>query len=100
MTKKKIEEKIIKSTKYCNLLKQVSLREDEYTYCIEKIFIKSIKRNEIRFSVYKDTVRGEDIYVPRSLDVTELELMELMKKSIQGKIFSDEFIKMLKEELK
>lgn len=100
MTKKKIEEKIIKSTKYCNLLKQVSLREDEYTYCIEKIFIKSIKRNEIRFSVYKDTVRGEDIYVPRSLDVTGLELMELMKKSIQGKIFSDEFIKMLKEELK
>ena len=97
---KKIEEKIIKSTRYCNLLKQVSLREKDYTYCIEKIFVKSIKRNEIRFSVYKDTVRGDEIYVPRSLDVTELELIELIKKSIKEKVFSDEFIDMLKQELK
>ena len=94
---KKIEEKIIKSTRYCNLLKQVSLREKDYTYCIEKIFVKSIKRNEIRFSVYKDTVRGDEIYVPRSLDVTELELIELIKKSIKEKVFSDEFIDMLKQ---
>lgn len=97
---KKIEEKIIKSTRYCNLLKQVSLREKDYTYCIEKIFVKSIKRNEIRFSVYKDTVRGDEIYVPRSLDVTELELIELIKRSIKEKVFSDEFIDMLKQELK
>lgn len=97
---KKIEEKVIKSTRYCNLLKQVSLREKDYTYCIEKIFVKSIKRNEIRFSVYKDTVRGDEIYVPRSLDVTELELIELIKRSIKEKVFSDEFIDMLKQELK
>ena len=80
---KKVEEKIIKSTRYCNLLRQASLRDEDYTYCIEKIFVKSMKRNEIRFSVYKDTVRGDGIYVPRSLDVTELELMELIKKSIK-----------------
>ena len=59
-----------------------------------------MKRNEIRFSVYKDIVRGDDIYVPRSLDVTELELMELIKKSIKEKVFSDDFIEMLKQELK
>lgn len=53
---KKLEEEIIKSNRYC----------------IEKIFVKSMKRNEIRFAVYKDTVRGDDIYFPRSLDVTEL----------------------------
>lgn len=54
----------------------------------------------IRFSVYKDTVRGDDIYVPRSLDVTELELIELIKKFIEEKVFSDDFIEMLKQELK
>ena len=81
---KKVEEEIIKSTRYC----------------IEKIFIKSMKRYEIRFAVYKDIVRGDDIYVPRSLDVTELELMELIKKSIKDKVFSDDFIEMLKQELK
>ncbi|EGT0000734.1 hypothetical protein [Clostridium perfringens] len=97
---KKVEDEIIKSTRYCNLLKQASLKDEDYTYCIEKIFVKSMKRNEIRFSVYKDTVRGDDIYVPRSLDVTELELMELIKKSIKEKVFSDDFIDMLKQELK
>ncbi len=59
-----------------------------------------MKRYEIRFAVYKDTVRGDDIYVPRSLDVTELELMELIKKSIKEKVFSNEFIEMLRQELK
>lgn len=97
---KSIKEKVIKSTRYCNLLKQASLRDEDYTYCIERIFVKSKRREEIRFAVYKDTVRGDDIYVPRSLDVTELELMELIKKSIKGKVFSDEFIEMLKQELK
>lgn len=59
-----------------------------------------MKRYEIRFAVCKDTVRGDDIYVPRSLDVTELELMELIKKSIKEKVFSNEFIEMLRQELK
>ena len=97
---KSIEEKVIKSTRYCSLLKQASLKDEDYTYCIERIFVKLKRREEIRFAVYKDTVRGDDIYVPRSLDVTELELMELIKKSIKGKVFSDEFIEMLKQELK
>lgn len=97
---KSIEEEVIKRTRYCNLLKQASLKDEDYTYCIERIFIKSKRREEIRFAVYKDTVRGDDIYVPRSLDVTELELMELIKKSIKGKVFSDEFIEILKQELK
>ncbi|MBT9830298.1 hypothetical protein [Clostridium baratii] len=97
---KKVEEEIIKSTRYCNLLKQASLKDEDYTYCIERIFVKSKRREEIRFAVYKDIVRGDNIYVPRSLDVTELELIELIKKSIKGKVFSYEFIEMLKQELK
>ena len=93
---KKVEGEIIKSTRYCNLLKQASLKDEDYTYCIEKIFVKSMKRNEIRFSVYKDY----DIYVPRNLDVTELELIELIKKLTKEKVFSADFIEMLRQELK
>ncbi|MGN9135185.1 hypothetical protein ACTNDG_07085 [Clostridium sp. HCP1S3_B4] len=58
-----------------------------------------MKRNEIRFSLYKDSVRGDDIYVPRSLDVTELELLDLIKESIKNRVFSEEFITMLKQEI-
>lgn len=53
----------------------------------------------MRFALYKDTVRGGNRYVPRSLDVTEIQLLELIKKAIKQKVFSNEFIEMLKQEL-
>ena len=97
---KKSEEKIIKETKYYKIISQGKVGEGEYTYSIEKIYIKELKRDDVRFCVYKATRRGDETYIPRSLDVTELELMELIKKSIKEKVFSDEFIEMLKQELK
>jgi len=91
--------KIIKATKYCNIISQASLKDEEYTYCIERIYVKEKKRDEIRFSLYKDTVLTDKRYVPRSLDVTELELIELIKNSIKEKVFSEEFIQMIKQEI-
>ena len=76
---KKTEEKIIKETKYCKIINQGKVGEGEYTYSIEKIYIKELKRDEVRFCVYKATRRGDETYIPRSLDVTELELIELIK---------------------
>lgn len=53
----------------------------------------------MRFALYKDTVRGDNRYVPRSLDVIEIQLLELIKKDIEEKVFSNKFIEMLKQEL-
>ena len=96
---KKSEEKIIKETKYCKIISQGKVGEGEYTYSIEKIYIKELKRDEVRFCVYKVTRRGDEAYIPRSLDVRELELIELIKKSIREKVFSEEFIEMRKQEI-
>ena len=96
---KKNEEKIIKETKYCKIRNQGKVGEGEYTYSIEKIYIKELKRDEVRFCVYKSTRRGDETYIPRSLDVTELELIELIKESISRKVFSEGFIEMLKQEI-
>lgn len=90
-------EKVIKETKYCKILNQGKIEDDDYTYCIEKIFIKGKNREEIRFSLYKDTVRSEKTYIPRSLDVTEEELLQLIKAAIDKSVFSKEFIKNLSE---
>ena len=38
-------------------------------------------------------------FILRSLDLTEKQLLELIRKAIEGKVFSDEFIKLLKGEL-
>ena len=65
----------------------------------EEKVIKELKRDEVRFCVYKATRRGDETYIPRSLDVTELELIELIKESIREKVFSEEFIEMLKQEI-
>lgn len=86
---------IIKETKYCQILNQGKITDKEYTYCVEKIFIKAIKRAEIRFSLYKDTVKSEERYIPRSLDVTEAQLLELLKESIEKAVFSKDFVKSL-----
>ena len=75
------------------------IMKKEYTYSIEKIYIKELKRDEVTFCVYKATRRGDETYIPRSLDVTELELIELIKESIREKVFSEGFIEMLKQEI-
>lgn len=92
-----MSKKIIKSTKYCDILKQGKVNDEEYSYCIEKIYINNKKREEIRFSLYKDTLTRVNRYIPRSLDVTELELIELIRVSIKEKVFSNDFIDMLKQ---
>lgn len=89
--------KVIKDTKYCQILNQGKVADEEYTYSIEKIFIKAVKRDEIRFSLYKDTRRSAERYIPRSLDVTEEQLLQLMKESITAGVFSKEFIKNLSQ---
>ncbi|MBW6411329.1 hypothetical protein [Clostridium weizhouense] len=89
--------KVIKETNYCQIISQGKVIDEDYTYCIEKIFIKAIKRDEIRFSLYKDTIRSAERYIPRSLDVTEEQLLQLIKEAITEGVFSKDFIKKLSQ---
>ena len=92
---KQSEIKIIKETNYCKIYNKVSIEDDEYYSCIERICVKSKNREEIRFALY----RSDNRYIPRSLDISEMQLLDLMKLAIKEKVFSDEFIDMLKQEL-
>ena len=47
--------KDIKETKYCSLILQSRIADEDYTYALEKIIVKPQgNRGELRFSVYKD----------------------------------------------
>lgn len=90
------KKEFIKETKYCQILAQGKVVDQEYTYCIEKVFVKEKKREEIRFSLYKDTLQHIERYIPRSLDVTELELLELFREAIKHEVFSQEMLQALR----
>ncbi|NFS29460.1 hypothetical protein FDF12_03985 [Clostridium botulinum] len=93
------ERKIVKETKYCEVYKAVSIIDDDYYSSIEKIKVKSKNREEVRFALYKDTFKMERQFIPRSLDLTEKQFLELIGKEIEGKVFSDEFVNLLREKL-
>lgn len=89
--------KDIKETKYCKVIKQAKLRDKNIAYGIEKIIVKELNQEEIRFVYFKDTVRMEEQLVPRPLDLPEKDLLELIKLSIKHSVFSKNFINQLKE---
>ncbi|WP_043932495.1 hypothetical protein [Bacillus sp. EB01] len=89
---------MLKSTKYCNLLAQGRSQEGEHIATVEKIYIKDIKRNEIRFAWYK-VKDGVEKFQLRPLDLTEEELLIVLKDGISKGVFSDEFRENLKKVL-
>ncbi|WP_404448134.1 hypothetical protein LG307_03415 [Sutcliffiella horikoshii] len=85
-----IQSKVIKSTQYCDLIAQGISQEGNDISAVEKIYIHSIKREEIRFAWYKN--EGEVIrFVPRPLDLTEEELLKLLKSGFENDVFTDAF---------
>ena len=89
--------KVIKETKYCKVLKQAKLRDNNFVYGIEKIIVKELNQEEIRFVYFKDTIKMQEQLVARPLDLPEEDLIKLIKISIKKNVFSDQFILDLKE---
>ena len=89
--------KSIKETKYCSLIAQSVIADEEYTYALVKIIVKPQgNREELRFSVYKDQVRYGMKLLVRPLDLQEELFLELLKKALEDNLFSKKFITQLK----
>lgn len=92
----------IKATNYCLLLQKVTIKDQncDYEYNLEKIHVLALKRDEVRLTIYKNMKgRGGKIQnrlIPRPCDVTEAELIQLLDKAIKAHLFSDEFLKYLR----
>lgn len=89
--------KAIKETKYCSLISQSIIADEEYTYALEKIIVKPQgNREELRFSLYKDQQRYGMKLLVRPLDLQEELFLELLKKALEDNLFSKNFIRQLK----
>ncbi|WP_122641090.1 hypothetical protein [Romboutsia sp. Marseille-P6047] len=89
--------KVTKNTKYCLVLRQAKIRDNNVAYGIEKIFVKGLNQEEIRFVYFKDTIRKKEQLIVRPLDLPEDDLIKLMELSIKQNVFSKEFVGRLKE---
>lgn len=90
--------KAIKEIKYCSLISQSIIADEEYTYALEKIIVKPQgNREELRFSVYKDQQRYGMKLLVRPLDLQEELFLQLLKKAVEDKLFSKKFIEQLKK---
>ena len=93
-----VAKKAIKETKYCSLISQSIIADEEYTYALEKIIVKPQgNREELRFSVYKDQQRYGMKLLVRPLDLQEELFLQLLKKALEDNLFSKKFIAQLKK---
>lgn len=92
MPKKKLKE-----TKYCLLLKQGKVIVEDSIFSVERIYVKVMEREEIRFGLYKENKNQIERLIPRPVDVTEEELLQLISEGKSKGVFSKKFIEELKE---
>lgn len=93
-----MSKKVVKTTNYCTILQQSIIDKGSYAYGIERIIVNDGDgQEEIRWVFFKDTMRAKQQLIARPLDLPEEDLLELMSKAIQEKIFSKDFVNKLKE---
>ena len=89
----KKEELFEKETKYCKIIKSVTLVDEEETFALEKLYIKSLDRYEIRLCLYKDCLDRRQKLIARPVDICADKLATLlvlgMKAGILDKSFED-----------
>lgn len=87
----KKDEIIEKETKYCKIIKSVELIDGEEIFALEKIYIKSLAREEIRIALYRNCRDRERKFIARAVDIEEDKLIKLISLGIKDGILSKDF---------
>ncbi|OXB92612.1 ribbon-helix-helix domain-containing protein [Parageobacillus galactosidasius] len=87
---------VLKSTAYCDLLKQGRLELGEFICTIERIHVKASGEDEIRFAYYKRNKNDKERLILRPLDINENELLMLFADAVSKNVFTAEFLRKLK----
>ncbi|CAH1059867.1 hypothetical protein [Paenibacillus pseudetheri] len=87
---------VLKSTEYCDLLKQGRLELDLFICTIERINVKANGEDEIRFAYYKKNKNNNERLILRPLDINENELLMLFADAVNKNVFTPDFQRKLK----
>lgn len=95
----KKEELFEKETKYCKIIKSVTVVDGEETFALEKLYIKSLDRYEIRLGLYKDCLDRPNKLIARPVDICADKLATLLILGMKAEVLDKDFKEMLKEVL-
>lgn len=87
----KKEELFEKETRYCKIIKSVTLVDGEETFALEKLYIKSLDRYEIRLGLYKDCLDRPNKLIARPVDICADKLATLLTLGIKAGILDKDF---------
>jgi len=93
------EQKVLKETDYCKLIKQGRLDKGDHVSTIERIYVKEKDDFEIRFAYYKPNKKNNERLILRPLDLNEEDLFEVFCDAIDKEVFSPEFENKLRNKL-
>ncbi len=85
-----------KETKYCKIIKSVTVVDGDETFSLEKIYIKSLDRYEIRLCLYKDCLDRPRKLIPRPTDIDENLFRDLILLGIKSEVLGKEFLEGIK----
>lgn len=92
----KKEELFEKETRYCKIIKSVTITDGEETFALEKIYIKALDRYEIRICLYKDCLDRPNKLIPRPTDIDENLFRDLILLGIKSGVLGKEFLNGIK----
>lgn len=88
----KKEDLFEKETRYCKVIKSVDIVDNDETFALEKIYIKSLDRYEIRLCLYKDCRDRKRKLIPRSADIDENLFKDLILLGIKSGVLGKDFL--------
>ena len=92
----KKEDLFEKETRYCKIIKSVTVVDGEETFALEKIYIKALDKYEIRLCLYKDCLDRPNKLIPRPTDVEESLFRDLILLAIKSGVLGKDFLEGIK----
>ena len=88
----KKEELFEMETKYCKIIKSVTVVDGEETFALEKIYIKDLDKYEIRLCLYKDCLDRPNKLIPRPVDIDLKLFRDLIILGTKSGVLDKEFL--------
>ena len=92
----KKEDLFEKETRYCKIIKSVTVVDGEETFALEKIYIKALDKYEIRLCLYKVCLDRPNKLIPRPTDIEESLFRDLILLAIKSGVLGKDFLEGIK----